>query len=297
LQVLSGVVHMLAPPEAGLQDAEAGQRAAPRTGVVLPVRLRAINPMDQRPEGPACTARTRDISDHGLGLIIPTRLSPEQAFAVEVFTDVGTWSGRMRLVYCADAVGGFRVGMACHDTEAAARPGPLEPPAAGAGVPITDEPFTPEVAREEIRQALRQYRLASRSWGLAGITLEREITRLLAGLPAPAAGSADPRRGHYRHPVEGSVHLVLGGQLLTTGIEDISTHGARVRLEADEPPGSPTPAEPCDHLTGSPVVLGLWTGASTLWVPSRIVHCVPVPAGDTGMGLRFEMSGSYHDFC
>ncbi|MBI4581711.1 MAG: PilZ domain-containing protein [Planctomycetes bacterium] len=305
LRMLSEVIVTLGPiTHEGAHAPGCDQRSSRRNDIVLPVRLRLVGEHD-RLSGPAITARSRDISDRGLGVVSPSLIELNRPCQVELFTDLGTWIGRMKGAYCTQALNGYQIGLQCIG----------EPPARAdderASQPVqrvsgADE-LTPQQAGREIQQALRRYHLAKYSWGLFGLSMEQEISRLIQTLPAPPETRVrmEPRRRHYRQEVEGEVHLAIptadGYRLGTMDITDISIGGARLAVRTDPalPAERSNPVVQADWQSGQPLILGLWTHyAGTLWLPTRVVHCAELHPmlGMTFVGLRFGHDGSLRDY-
>jgi hypothetical protein len=183
------------------------------------------------------------------------------------------------------------------------------------------EMMTLSQVREEIRQALRKYYVATVSRGLLGLSMEREIARIVESLPAPEDMGirCEPRRQAWRHEVEGQVHLAsLAPQppmLSNYDIADISLGGARVTIVTSDQDGrtgstgstgrqaasgtkdsgtkeSATSCEPAFDTSllqpGTVVVLGLWTqGGGTVWLPAGVVHR---GESDTDLKIGFQFS-------
>jgi hypothetical protein len=159
-----------------------GKRRHYRVNLTLPVRLQLINEQGKT-QGPALTARSRDISEQGLGLTVPSNLGEHRHFKVELFTTIGSLIGRMETLHCTQAIGGYRVGMRwVEPVQTNARPQQQSQSNLGLsmapGKPQS-EIITFQQAREEIRQAMRKYYVASISSGLLGLSMEREIGRVI----------------------------------------------------------------------------------------------------------------------
>jgi hypothetical protein len=272
----------------------------------------------------------RDISAGGLGLTVPYDLELYQQFQVELFSEAGTLIGRMRSMHCTQTIGGYKLGLQWIGplAERAAKPRPLDlslmlsmPP----GKPQS-EVMTLSQAREEIRQALRKYYVATVSRGLLGLSMEREIARIVESLPVPEdlGIRCEPRRQAWRHEVVGQVHLAsLAPQppmLSNYDIADISLGGARVIIVTSDQDGrtgstgrqaasgtidsgtkeSAASCEPAFDTSllqpGTAVVLGLWTqGGGTVWLPAGVVHR---GESDTNLkiGLQFSKDIALREF-
>ncbi len=290
LQLLSEVIALLDTNERENTDTWSGKRDSRRTSVLLPLRLRPLD-AEGKPYGPAFTARSRDICERGVGLTIPCVLPLQDKYQVEMFTDIGTWVGRMQAVHCTQTVGGYKVGMESLDTPRPERP---TTPAQSVTEPVTpeSEPLTVDEARVEIHEALRNYYRAKYSWGLLGVSLETQIQRVMNTLP-PADDAdirTDPRRACCRQEVQGEIYVLVlaqgGPELLTAQIADISCGGARVIV----PSSAELPVEMAsgEDATASAVIVGLWTKDSgTVWVPARLVHRQDLASSGVSLGLEF----------
>lgn len=303
VQTLSEVLQALGPIKAnGSFDKWSGKRVQPRADVMLPIRLRPVGEVDD-PRGPAFTARSRDMCEQGLGLTIPYQLNANQAYQVEIFTEMGTWVGRMRSVHCTQTIGGYKVGMQCVPDED--RRSQAEEIAADQNACADEQSsiLTLEQAREEVRQATRRYQLAEMTWGMFGVQMEREIKRILDKLPPPLETrlKLEPRRDAYRYEVEGYAHLLVsteaGQQLVTMPISDISAGGARIMLSGSPEAESVQPGtDRGSWQTGSPVALGLWTEENgTLWLPARVAHCGSEWFEEKSVGLQFIPARALQD--
>ncbi|HOA73833.1 MAG TPA: PilZ domain-containing protein [Phycisphaerae bacterium] len=294
MQMLSHIMEAFGPITAGDSDTWSGKRAHPRQDLILPVRLRLVTGAENVRE-PAFTARSRDISCRGLGLTVPCKLEPHKHFDVEVFTDRGTWVGRMRLVHCTQTIGGYKVGLECaaadgDEAEAAERDRCRSDES-------SSEILTLEQACEEVRHWLRRYQLAEVTWGLFGMTVHREVQRILRGFPPPPPSriKLEPRRRNYRHEVEGSVHLLVsrpkGPELVTTRIVDLSAGGARVMLSKE--PGA-QPSDASGWVSGLWMAVGIWTpDQGTVWLPARAVHGGSPLFTEKSIGLEFVRASDF----
>lgn len=296
--LLSKVVEVLASDHSLKRDTWLGKRTSLRTSVQLPVRLRVID-HDDKPSGePALIACARDLGDSGLGIVVSEPLPIFQFMQVEIFTDVGTYVGRMQTRHCTQTIGGYKVGLACmdgHDAEndAAEEPAP-EPQDRQVEV------FTLEDARKEIKKAFRRYRLARESWGLLGRSMEKELAHLLRTMPVPREAElrVDPRRRDYRRDVQGEVRLLMpssdGPKLIDTSILDLSSGGARLMATRDrESERSFELKWGVSWRLDLPLVLGIRTEhAGTLWLPARVAHHRRESiASPTYIGVEFMPEG------
>lgn len=284
-----------------------GKRTCPRILMTLPARLRLLDEAGTV-QGPAFTARSRDISERGLGLTVPYHLEPLKTFQVEMFTVIGTLVGRMQTLHCTQTLGGYKLGMQWigvpHGSDALS----MQPPTSKLGLSMPpgkpqSETLTFEQALDEIRQAMRKYYVASISKGLLGLSMEREIGKVLDTLPTPEdqAAQQESRRRALRHPVEGQVHLMVstpqGHEMSNNEIADISSGGARVLLvppNAVESCGKPPQDMPWPH--GTHITMGMWTTTGTLWLPAQVVHCDQQSPELVFAGLEFTLDKVIQDF-
>jgi len=304
LQLLSEVIECVGNIDRDRVDTWSGKRSSPRSEIILPVRLRPLDGI-KKPAGGAFTARTRDICDSGLGVTIPYELALAQQFQVEVFTDKGSWVGPMKVAHCTQTIGGYKVGL--QSATASDELGTGEPPSqeqTARPEPQDSDSLSTAQASEEIRRALRDYRLAEKTWGMFGVCLDRQIGKLLSGLaPADGAIRQELRREHFRQAVEGQVHVLLptgGGRvLMTTQIADISAGGARLLIQPRvvRHRWGEKAIEQGGWHAGKTVVIGLWTQESgTLWLPCRIVHCAARRPSGLTVGLQFVRGEALKDF-
>lgn len=300
LQQLSEVIQLLGPIDRDEADTWSGKRANGRTSVLLPTRIRILDEQEN-PQGPALTARSRDVSERGIGLVIPYPIDLLKHYQVELFTEMGTWSGRMKAMHCTQTVGGYKVGLESLD---APPPPPLRQPATSLEPQevCEGEPFTLEQAQEEVRRALRGYYRARRSLGVFGVNLEDEINRVIKALPPSddCEIQVEPHRREYRHDVQGQVYLLMLAegkpQLLAADIADISAGGARLVVPADE--AEAVPAE-VGTAAGAetPAVIGLWTQSGTVWLPASVTHRENAENGAVSIGVQFGMVRGWQAFC
>lgn len=275
VETLARLAELLSPITWGSQDTWLGKRDHRRGDVAVSVRLRMLDEPGHE-HGPAFTARTRDISANGLGLVMPEKLPLYQLLQVEVFTHKAAWTGPMRLVHCTQTVGGYKVGLVCTGSDGR----PLQPPPEPE---VESEPdgsflFSLERARKEVSRAFRRYRWAEATWSLLGRSMEKELKQILDSLPIPQSSmfKLEQRRRHYRHRVEGGVHLLVwtgrGCDLIETEISDISAGGAQLVLSPN-PVGLHRPNVSPRWMLGQWAAVGIWTPAqSTMWFPCRIIH-------------------------
>lgn len=287
-------------------DAWLGKRQHRRVEMVLPVRLRLFDEQGNT-QGPAFAARSRDVSEQGLGLTVPSNLGERRHFKVEMFTIIGSLVGRMETLHCTQTNGGYKIGMRWIEAPLG-RTSPQRPGQSSLSLSMApgkpqSEILTFKQALEEIRQAMRKYYVASISRGLLGLSMEREIGRVIESLPAqPDADiKAEPRRKAFRHEVEGQVHLMVstpqGHEFSSNDIADFSKGGARVVImppRAVETFGKPPEALPWS--SGTSVSLGMWTQTGTLWLPARVTHCDQRSDELILAGLQFTLDKVMKDF-
>lgn len=289
VETLARLAELLSPITWGNLDTWLGKRAHRRGDVAVSVRLRLLDEPGYT-LGPAFTARTRDLSANGLGLVMPEKLPLYQLLQVEVFTHKAAWTGPMRLVHCTQTVGGYKVGLVCTGSDG--RPLQL-PPESGVESGLDNSfLFSLERARKEASRAFRRYRWAEATWGLLGRSMEKELKRILDSLPTPQSSmfKLEQRRRRYRHRVEGSVHLLVwtgrGCDLVETEISDISAGGAQLVLPPSSAGSHRANVSPM-WMLGQWAAVGIWTPAqSTAWFPCRIIHGGSRP-GDRVIGLQF----------
>ncbi|MGB9624601.1 MAG: PilZ domain-containing protein [Phycisphaerae bacterium] len=283
-----------------LEDTWNGKRISPRRILLAPVWLRRPGQADSE-AGTRCFLW--DISADGVSIRSLAAWKPGERVWVDLAFRGTLWSGAMRVVHCTRMVSGYRVGL-----EVTRREGPAMAPCAGIfegiGADAASDPTQPlraslhdrawEKARDEVREALRSYRRARRSWGLLGKDVNREIARVLRGLPGEAMNAGENKRRRWpRVRTSGNIRVFAADwRRLCAGILDVSQGGAGLTFpyELVEDPVERALRGEYRLRPGMAVMVGLGAGPETLWVPATLVYCRP-PAGETiRAGVAFVTS-------
>jgi len=266
------------------------KRASERYRLCTPVWIR---PLDESGPHPARGHRLCDISDSGLAFISKRPFEPGQIVLADLCVDHTKWGGKFQVVYHT-GTGDCRMGLRLSKNRSL--------PPDKAAKRSDHDPLTNlrklvllNQARDEIRQALRAYRLAHRTRGLLGTPMKRGIVRILKGLSPAIDGSKDDRRRkHTRLRVEGNAHLVFpmryGWQLIHAWALDVSQSGLRVLIDRDRVDDC-AEHELTRRFQVQPhmlAIVGFGAPWSRLWVPGETVHCIAAKETTTEVGVRFS---------
>jgi len=283
-----------------LQDTWKGKRISPRRILPAPVWLRRLG---QAASDPGMRCFLWDISADGVSLRSLAAWQPGEYAWVDLAFRGTLWSGEMRVVHCTRMVSGYRVGL-----EATQREGPAVDPCAGVfdgiGAEAASDPTRPlraslherawEKAQHEVREALRSYRRARRSWGLLGKDVNREIDRMLRGLPGEAMDAGeDTRRKWPRVRTRDDIRVFAADwRRLRACMLDVSQGGAGLTFprELVEDPIERALRGEYRLRPGMAVMLGLGAGPETLWVPATFVYCRPLGDETIRAGVAFVTS-------
>jgi hypothetical protein len=297
---LQDLIRSLGPITA--HDTWLVKRRYQRVDIILPARLRSTADHGN-PHAPAFTARSRDISEDGVGLVVPYKIDLAEEFQVELFTEQGTVIGCMKSVHCTQTIGGYKVGMEwlrpMQESE-----GPARSEGSASDSDGDQTPLTPEQVREEIREAMRKYSLGTVSRGAQGTSVEREVARIMELMPeaSPARNRDEPRRKGHRHPVQGQIHFAVPAEdgtdlkLDNAEILDFSVGGVRVAAAIpDTTAGGAGKAGSLQSALRTRVVIGFWMDGGTIWLPAQVVHARKCSPELMIYGIRFVRESLFKD--
>jgi hypothetical protein len=282
-----------------------GKRSGPRRTLVVPVWVRTL-PESVADPGRMC--RLRDVTDWGVGLRSQVPYQLRQNVWIELRVNNATWSGAMQVVHCTQTIGGYTVGLVmagftdpkdrCDaDSKAAPRPDATGDPTSQLRETLREREWLVQ-AKAEIREAIRAYHLARRSWGLLGTSIRREIRRVVSNLPGTVDTEKDTRRAHPRTQGAMDVQIVFCShetwRRIPARLADASEGGVGLVLpyELIRDPAERERTGGFKAHAGMTIILGLGSEPNTLWVPAEIIHCQQ-PVGDLiRVGAQFLTSRS-----
>ena len=278
------------------RDAWLGNRASQRVRISVPVWIQTIGGWGP---SPAHGYELCDISASGLGFISKRRFEPGQWVLVELCANNAKWSGRMRVVHCTDSASGYIVGLELNEPRSVEDP---NDPGEDSETHV-DTSMSLDEMKGEIRQAMRAYELAYRSWGLLAMPLKRRIRSVIKGLvPATDPRTDGCRREHGRLRMEGDVHLVLPGhrrwRATRARVIDVSEDGVGLLIEwnwMDDQVERELAGE-FRLKPQMPVLVGLGAGRRKVWTPGEISYCASSQHGTIRLGVKFNTAGSQEAF-
>lgn len=277
-----------------------GKRSDPRRTLIVPVCVRDIA-KSHFESGNMC--RLRDVTDWGLGIRsqIPFRIG--KIVWIDLRVNNATWSGAMRVVHCTQTLGGYKVGLVIAEgvltrqtsaSKAKTEPNGKDPsdPTPQLRKSLREREWLVQ-AKAEIQEAIQAYELARRSWGLLGVSVRKEIRRVVNSLPGTVDTAADRRRKHPRIRTGADVRALAcvngSWRRLPARIADVSEDGVGLVLPYDMGQGDTERELAGDTKVhaGMVVILGLGTGSNTLWVPAEVLHCQESADDKVRVGARF----------
>ncbi len=297
-------------------DVWTGKRGYPRRTLIVPITIRIIE--QDGSLGPATTQWLQNISESGISITSHHKFDEDQILHVEICVNGTMWGGEMRVVHCTGTVSGYKFGLELKDPlPAQSTPSPtpwpveLERRKQPRILPDPTHRFRRaqrthtwlEQAKAEIRKATRAYNLARRTWGLLGVSIQKQIKKVIEQFPGQLAPAvANERRKLQRHRTNVDAHLVVHSSAqwrqFPARIVDISEGGLKVEVnfQSSEDPAEWELHGEFSFYVGMAIVVGLGAEPNTLWVPAEVVRCGQSDGELQHLGVKFNTEKALEAF-
>ncbi len=271
-----------------------GKRAHTRRLLNAPI---AVSRVSRNVAGPYANGTLRDISETGLCFVALSPYESGQELLVAFRVHDIIWAGRMRVSHCTETLNGYRVGAEwMGDLQSRLLQTPDRPPSGpdqAAQRAAQDREWLKKM-RPEIERAMRDYRLAKKTFGLMGVSVQKRIQQLIRSLPPETEATVPaPRRVHPRHRTPLETFIVLSIQAewrrLPAAFVDLSEGGVGLLIPYNLTAGEIERAMTGDWFVyvGMPLLVGLQGAEGILWIPGEVVRTADPQDGIIRAGVRF----------
>jgi hypothetical protein len=153
-------------------------------------------------------------------------------------------------------------------------------------------------AKDDIRRATKAYYLARRTWGLLGVSVQKQVQKVVNELPGePTPAVQDERRKSQRRNTNASAYLVVHStarwRQFPARVVDVSHFGLKAEVVLGQDDAVEREFSFCKGMV---VVIGLGADPDTLWVPAEIVRSQELKGGVVQLGIQFNTPKSVEAF-